>query len=119
MKIKNTTVEDTPFINLVITSKKKPIAEVSCYWSARSGVYGHQVCWQSQDLVNDIYNEGKTDGCGYCKKSDGFACALRSLGYEFKHNALGSIERPPYQKGGNYCEINTVTLKKVLKDIKC
>ena len=117
MKIKNTTVETTPFIDLVITSKKKPIAKVYCYWSARSGTYGHQVCWEARDLVNDRWFEGKTRGCGSCKKSNGFDSALRSLGYESHHSAIEDVDCPPYQKGGNRLEINTVTLKKVLKNM--
>ena len=121
MKIKNTTIESAPYIDLEITFKNKTVQEVRCYWSQNSGTYGHQVCWQSWNNMGEktIYNEGKTSGCGYCKESDGFAYALRSLGYQYKHNALNSLRRPPYQKGGNLVKISVTALKRELKSTTC
>ena len=126
MKIKNTLVEETPFLYLDITKGKETIGRIKLYWSARSGMYGHQVAWEVHDWrqgkdgshQSSLY-EGKTSGCGYCKKSEAFGRATRQLGFDYKHNTYDSITRNPYHQGGNFYKISEAKLKQVIKATTC
>lgn len=124
MKIKNTTVESTPFVELNITDKARKgetIFWARLYWSERAGTYGHQVCHEGNDMRKTSgFFEGKTGGCGYSKPcqalQDVLSLAVGKLAYTCHYEAHNLLFK--YRKGGNYYELSLSQLKKVCKNAR-
>lgn len=124
MKIKNTTVESTPFVDLDITDKAhkgKTIFWARLYWSERAGTYGRQVCYGGNDMRKTSgFFEGITHGCGYSKPcralQDVLALAVGKLAYTSHYEAHNLLYK--YHKGGNYYELSLSQLKKVYKNAR-
>lgn len=110
--------ESTPFAILeVITNddQKGPIW-AKFYWSANSGVYGHQVITEYN--AGNGFKTYKTNGCGYCKKSAALEHFLKEV--TGKYQSLGGdlgyfLGRTKYHKGGNCYELNYSDLTKIDK----
>lgn len=121
MRIKNTTVESTPFADINITDKArggKTVAWFKLYWSANSGMHGHQVCYYGNDLRReDGYFEGKTGGYGYCKSASALEDSLHHIFGKYPTNCNSDPDHVlrDFHKGGNYYELSVGQLKKVVK----
>lgn len=120
MKILNTSIENTPFIDLTVTHKGEHIAWLKQYISVNRGMYGHQVCQESNHGDYDVnFEEYKTSGCGYCKATQGFEVFLKSL--LGKYVSLGGdveyiFRGTKYHKGGNYYSVPLSVLKRIVKN---
>lgn len=117
MKIKNTIVESTPFIQVYVTDRVggETIAIYRGYWSQNSGVYGYQVCAEyCTSLQIKGWKETKTSGCGYSKESSSFEDFLIDLGIKDRKHDEPSRLLYKYCKG-NYCELSLQQLKKAVK----
>lgn len=120
MKIKNTTVESTPFASVEITDKAKGgkvVAWFRLYWSERSGTYGHQVCFQGNDFrKEESYFEGKTSGCGFSKECAALEeCINHITGDIFSCGWEASSLFHANHKGGNFYKMSLGQLKKAIK----
>ncbi|MFY7886708.1 MAG: hypothetical protein ACOVOV_17890 [Dolichospermum sp.] len=116
MKIKNSTVESTPFTVVKIFNGEKEIAEIRQYWTSSKGVYGYQVADQQwllkEGSTNEFdFSESKTNGCGYCKKSQSFEWFMHSVCKRYApqcrptHADADWLSRGTNaHKGGNYYE---------------
>lgn len=125
MKIKNSTVESTPFALVKIFDGEKEIAEIRQFWTVNAGMYGYQVASQQWILKPDSRNEfefseSKTNGCGYCKASHSMEWFLHSVFKRFapdhkpKHADADWLARGTNaNKGGNYYEFQLSDLIKV------
>lgn len=85
--------------------------EIRQYWT-KGGIYGQQV-------VTVVFNypdffEHKTDGCGFCKMSDGLFHAFKHIGIKPKGMRLGRerISRN-YHIGGNFYRVPKKDIRKV------
>ena len=116
MKIKNSTVESTPFALVKIFDGEKEIAEIRQFWTSGKGIYGYQVASQwwilKPESANEFdFSEHKTNGCGYCKASQSMDWFLRSVFEQFLpderaiHADASWLSRGTNaHKGGNYYE---------------
>lgn len=119
MKIRNSEVETAPFAVLEITHKGKVIGRLDQYYTARSGMYGYQVCSEFRDYrdpENVRYAEDKTGGCGYCKSSHSLGTfaswftGMRASGGGDVNYYFGF----KYNPGGNYYRVPLSVFKKQL-----
>lgn len=124
MKIKNSTVESTPFVHVVITDKArngKQVAWFQLYWTDRAGVYGHQVCFRgSHGDYEKNYYEGKTNGCGYSKPCQALqTCIARVIGSNSAYTCHYGAHHlfHGYGTGGNHYKISMAQLRKACKAI--
>lgn len=127
MKIKNTTVESTPFASVTVTDRARkgdPIAWFKLYRSANPGTYGHQVCYEGALYPNtpcgDFQKfEGKTGGYGYCKEAQALNDCIRAIigtAPSCHYEAHSLLHR--YHKGGNYYELSVAQLRKTVREHK-
>ena len=120
MKIKNTTVESTPFAEILIKgSKNKKGRMIRLYWSRNNGSLGYQVCSQVFDFENEPI-ENKTGGYGYCKESQALQYVIWEIIGKRPYSCHYSVDNLFYKfkKGGNYYELSWAQLNKVLKGVK-
>jgi hypothetical protein len=110
MKIKNTNVESTPFVEISI----KGHGWLRLYWSANRGTYGYQVLGEYSNF--EEIKEYKSSGCGYCKESHILELILKDiLGYTPKKYDNTSSLFFRYRKGGNYYELTIEELRECVK----
>lgn len=120
MKIKNSTIESTPFVQINIKGKKA--AWIKLYWTQNSGMFGHQVCaeYNFGDWSKN-YSQLKTSGCGYSKEAQAlqeiFTAILGERPYSCHYEAHNCLHE--FHKGGNYYEVpSLLALKKAFKGLK-
>ncbi len=112
-QIKNTIQNETPFKVIEIGKY-----EIRLYWTARKGVYGHQV-------VSEIYSNHAhvffsiSSGCGYCKESEMTTKAFREIGIA-PRELKETIERHchdtinyRYKVGGNFYRVPKKDILKI------
>ena len=113
--------ESTAFAVLIVKNAPETIEGpiwAKFYWSANSGMYGHQVITECN--LGDGFSTFKTGGCGYCKKSQALETFVSKVIGEYRsfggdlHYYLGNGESGHYS-GGNYFEIDYKDLGKIDK----
>ena len=120
MKIKNREVEAACLTELEVTKSGKVVAMLRLYWTAKAGMYGHQIASMSwTDFDSDsVLRERVTSGCGYCKESDALTSFLSDLFGDYRHTG-STVDYllcgTKYYKGGNFYSIPQNVLNKLTK----
>jgi len=98
--------DTVPFKEIEFSGK----ATVKLYWTKRQGSMGFQVHCIVHDFQGEETKMGsfKTNGTGYCKESEAYWKALRSLGImarEDKGQHRGAGVSYSYHVGGNFYRV--------------
>jgi len=113
-------LESTPHTVLKVLShgNSKDQSEwlLEIYWSQRSGIYGHQICYKIY-YCDEMIDNGTTKEWGYCKGSYAFN---KFLGHVYFGENIISDDTVnyylhDYYKGGNYYECTKSQLLRALK----
>ena len=105
----NKSCESTPFREIDFAG----LATIKLFYTLRAGQMGFQVhaiihnFQGNPDMTgNNIVTHSKSGGYGYCKESEQYWCALRSLGIMTKQDKDSghgsSVISHKYHKGGNF-----------------
>lgn len=90
----------TPFTVLEIGD-----IELRQYWTKNAGMYGYQVVTVIFNYPNDVWTY-KTNGCGFCKPSQGFMMAWQELGFKPSKQRDNDKLNRDYFIGGNFYKVN-------------
>ena len=117
MKIKNTKVEKTPFMELVIKHEGEKISLIRLYWASNISKNGQQACWknwvypQGKEVLGGVF-EGKTNISGSCPETKAFNEAINCLHFIENSNSPNYNKVKMHCKGGNYHEMTKSALIK-------
>lgn len=86
--------------------------EIRQYWTKNAGVYGFQVVTVIFNYPNDVWSY-KTNGCGYCKASEGLMQAWEELGFKPAKQRDNDKINLDYYIGGNFYRVDKNDVVKV------